>query len=131
MDNKTKAKQFIKRAKSNLIRGKETSYLDLKEIAIEDLCFDLQQSAEKSLKAVLTFYGIDYPFSHKLNILIDLLEENSVEIPEFVKDSVILNAFAVEARYDDVLHLTEDVHKESVEITENVYNWAEIIVNEK
>lgn len=131
MDNKIKSKQFIKRAKSNLIRGKETSYMDLREIALEDLCFDLQQSAEKSLKAVLIFYNIDYVYTHKLNILIDLLEENSIEVPEFVKDSVILNAFAVEARYDDILHLTEEIHKEAIEIAENVYNWAKNLIEHK
>ena len=124
MNNITKAKSLLKRAKSNLIRGKEYSYLDLKEIALEDLCFDLQQCAEKSLKAILTYKNIDYPYSHKLNVLIDLLEENHINVPESVKDSAVLTSFAVEARYDDIVQLDHDIYKEALEISENVYNWA-------
>jgi HEPN domain-containing protein len=124
MNNITKAKNLLRRAKSNLIRGKEYSYMDLKEIVLEDLCFDLQQCAEKSLKAVLTSNNIDYPYSHKLNVLIDLLEENLIKVPENIKDSVILTSFAVEARYDDIIQLDHDIYNEALEIAEKVYNWA-------
>lgn len=107
-----------------MIRGKEYSYLDLKEIVLEDLCFDLQQCAEKSLKAVLTYNNIDYPYTHKINILIDLMLDNSLKIPEEIKDSVILTTYAVEARYDDILQLNHDNYNEALEITEKVYFWA-------
>lgn len=128
MNNITKAKNLLKRAKSNLIRGKEYSYLDLGEIALEDLCFDLQQCAEKSIKAVLIFKNIDFPYTHKLNILVDLLEENSIHLSDKVKDSVILTVFAVEARYDDILDLNRDIYKETLEIAESVYDWASKII---
>jgi HEPN domain-containing protein len=44
--------EWLKRAKSNLNRGKESQDLEAREIFIEDLCFDLQQCAEKALKAL-------------------------------------------------------------------------------
>jgi len=94
LNNIAKSKKLLRRSKSNLIRGEEDSYLELKEIALEDLCFDLQQSVEKSLKALLTYNNIDYPYTHKINVLIDLLEENAIQVPNRIKDSVILNAFA-------------------------------------
>ncbi len=124
MNNREKAKQLLQRAKSNLIRGKESSYMDLREIALEDLCFDLQQAGEKALKALLTWYGIDFPYTHKLNILIDMLEENSVNVPDFVSNAVILNTFAVDARYDNIIHLTSELYKEALNITENLYEWV-------
>ena len=124
MDNNLKAKILLKRAKSNLIRGKNNSYLDLREIVLEDLCFDLQQCVEKSFKALLVNNNIDYPYTHKINILIELLEENAISIPDEIKEAVILTVFAVEARYDDILFLTEDIYKETLEISEKVYNWA-------
>lgn len=34
------AKEWLKRAKSNLYRGQDNSYLDFREISLEDLCFD-------------------------------------------------------------------------------------------
>jgi len=44
------AREWIKRAKSNLARAKQPK---TDEIFWEDLCFDAQQAAEKSLKAIL------------------------------------------------------------------------------
>ena len=37
--------EWLKRAKSNLIREKDSSYPDLRDIFLADLCFDLQQCA--------------------------------------------------------------------------------------
>lgn len=54
-NNVQDAIKLLKRAKSNLNRGKECDHLELREIFIEDLCFDLQRSVEKVLKAVLKY----------------------------------------------------------------------------
>ena len=43
---------WLKRAKSNLIRARQPKP---EEVFWEDICFDAQQAAEKSLKALITF----------------------------------------------------------------------------
>ena len=123
------AKEWLKRAKSNLNRGKECDHLDLREIFIEDLCFDLQQSVEKTLKAVLKFNNIEYPYTHSIAKLITVMEKNGIEVPPQVKKSARLTPFAVETRYtDDLIEVTDDIYKEAVEIANNVYSWAKEII---
>jgi len=123
--NILEATKLLKRAKSNLNRGKESDNLDLREIYIEDLCFDLQQSVEKSIKSVLKFHNIDYPYTHSIAKLITLLERNNVKVPDNIKKAVRLTPFAVETRYtDDLIEITDSIYKESVEIAEVVYDWA-------
>lgn len=46
----------------------------------EDLCFHAQQAVEKSLKAVLISRGIDFPRTHNLRMLIDVLPETVLGI---------------------------------------------------
>jgi HEPN domain-containing protein len=130
--NTNEAIKLLKRAKSNLSRGKESDNLDLREIVIEDLCFDLQQSAEKSIKSVLKLHNIEYPYTHSIAKLITLLEKNKIEVPNNVKKAVRLTPFAVEARYtDDLIEITDDIYKESVEIAGTVYNWAKMQIEAK
>ena len=38
----------------------------------EHLCFHAQQAAEKSIKAVLLKYRIDFPYTHNLQTLLNL-----------------------------------------------------------
>ena len=42
----------------------------------EQLCFHAQQAAEKSIKAVLLHQGIEFPFTHNLQLLLYLLPPN-------------------------------------------------------
>ena len=50
MRNLERAKEWLKRAKSNLARAKAGKVSE--DILYEDLCFDAQQAAEKALKAL-------------------------------------------------------------------------------
>ncbi|HBG49880.1 MAG TPA: DNA-binding protein [Cyanobacteria bacterium UBA9971] len=127
MDN---AQTWIKRAKSNLIRGKDSSYLDLKDINLEDLCFDLQQCAEKSLKAILIKNNIEFPKTHNISELLILIrQKTTIIIPEKIKEAAILTDYAVNTRYpSDFTPVSLEEHKETLEIAENVYNWAKNII---
>ena len=69
--------EWIRRAKSNLIRAKDSDHLEIREIAIEDLFFDAQQCAEKSIKAVLVEKNVDFPYTHDLAKLITILKKSS------------------------------------------------------
>ena len=89
---------LIKKAKDDYNTAKIV-FENIKDINIDIALFHLQQAVEKSLKAVLIYNKIEFPKTHKLDILIDILAENNINI-EIDDDLIILNDYAVEARYD-------------------------------
>ena len=62
------------------------------------VCWLSQQSAEKALKAALELEAIDYPYTHDLNALRNLLP-NSWSVRVDHPDLTELSQWAVEARY--------------------------------
>ena len=120
------AKEWLKRAKNNLYRGQDSSYLDYREILLEDLCFDLQQCVEKSFKALLVLNNIEFPKTHSISKLIELLQENKINIPDELLSSTELTIYAVETRCP--LHYQEPVsnieYSNALQIAQNVYNWV-------
>lgn len=75
--------EWLNRAKSNLARA--TADINLHGIYLEDLCFDAQQAAEKSIKALLLYRGITFPFVHDLAELVTVLQRNGEEVPPSVE----------------------------------------------
>lgn len=61
-------------------------------------CWSAQQSAEKALKAVLIFLQIDFPRTHDLDTLRDLVPE-SWQLKAAHSDLASLTEWAAEARY--------------------------------
>lgn len=111
---------WLKRAKSNLIRAKIEK---LPDVYWEDLCYDAQPACEKSLKALLIFNEIKFRFVHDIGELINTLEQNLVSIPAEIKESVILLEYAVGTRYPfQSQPISEDDYVEAVTISEKVYN---------
>ena len=66
------------------------------DIAEEIIGFHAQQSAEKILKAVLAYNEIDYPFTHRLSDLIDLIKDHDISFPDELEEIRFLTPFAVE-----------------------------------
>ncbi len=62
--------------------------------------FFAQQVTEKALKSWLSLIGNEYPKTHDLRLLMNLLEDNGIIIEEEVLHLVDLTDFAVEYRYD-------------------------------
>jgi HEPN domain-containing protein len=62
------------------------------------ICWHSQQAAEKALKAALVLEEIDYPFTHDLNALCNLLPD-SWPLPADHSELAELTEWAVEARY--------------------------------
>lgn len=62
--------------------------------------FHAQQAVEKTLKAWLSFIGVQYPTTHDLDQLFALLAKNGVSIPSHFLNSADLNGFAVQYRYE-------------------------------
>ena len=47
----------------------------------DTLCFHVQQAAEKAVKAVLVYCGLEPPKSHSIGLLIDLLPDTVEKTP--------------------------------------------------
>jgi len=125
MANYEIAKEWLRRAKGNLLIGKDNSYLDVRDIPIEDLCFNLQQCVEKSLKSLLIYHDIEFPFVHEIASLITILKKNNIKIPDNLIFSAKLTRYAVATRYPgDYDKITAEDYNEAVKIAEEVYNWV-------
>jgi HEPN domain-containing protein len=70
------------------------------EVAVEILGFHAQQASEKMLKAVLAYYQIRFPYTHRLTELIDTLTDQQFTFPQELEEIRYLTPFAVEYRYD-------------------------------
>jgi HEPN domain-containing protein len=73
--------------------------LDAETFADEIFGFHAQQAVEKALKAWLSLIGVEYPRTHDLEELLELLEEHAEPILEAFYDLVDLTDFAVQFRY--------------------------------
>ncbi len=62
----------------------------------ETLCFHAQQAAEKSIKAILLSRAIAFPYTHSIQILIDLLPADLVD-PQ-LKPLMALTPYAIMTR---------------------------------
>jgi HEPN domain-containing protein len=66
------------------------------------LGFHAQQACEKLLKALLTERGCEYPRTHDLAVLEQLLERHDGPLPALAVSLPLLTDYAVPYRYDDL-----------------------------
>ncbi len=111
--------EWLKHAKSDLNLAKLG--MGDKNILHEQVCFHAQQAAEKALKALLLFNKIDFPLTHDLEELVDILTASKINIPAIISDVGTLTPYAVEIRYpglwgeitgkdvDDAINLSEQI----------------------
>ena len=119
--------EWLRRAKSNLARAKQPKP---EEALWEDLCFDTEQAAEKAVKAILVFRGIEFPKTHDIRALLTLLDEAQHQISPDIWEAVDLTDYAVETRYPGrVEAVTEDEYRAAVALAERVVRWAERILS--
>ena len=118
--------EWLARAKSNLFMAKSAK---VEEIFWEDLCFNAQQAAEKSLKAVLQYRQIPFRYVHDLEELITTLENHKVVVPQNVKDAEVLSQYAFATRYPgDLEEVTEEEYHRAIALAEQVVHWAESLL---
>ena len=93
------------------------------EITLVTVCFHAQQAVEKSLKAVLILYGIEFRKTHDLYELAYLLLDNLITPPFTPEELGRLTPYAVTFRYDD--QEIETVTRDESEIMmEAIRRWA-------
>ena len=72
---------------------------DPEEVSEEVFGFHVQQGAEKPLKAWLALLESEYPFTHDLETLLDLVGERT-EVTDDFRDLIEYTPFAVQHRYE-------------------------------
>ncbi len=120
------AEEWLKRAKGNLARAKQPKP---KEAFWDDLCFDAQQAAEKSIKAVLVHRQIDFPKTHNIRALLELLDPTGSDIPKEIWQAIDLTNYAVETRYPGPAEpVTRNEYRQALTVAGKVVKWAENII---
>ena len=94
--------------------------------------FLAQQAIEKSLKAVLTAYEVEFERSHDIDYLCGLLEDAGLDLTPELKSAVALTPWAVEFRYADPFVPAPLDRSEALTTVIAVREWAtQAIVTEK
>jgi len=114
--------EWLKRAYSSLELAK---FSDNDFVYYEDLCYQAQQAAEKGLKALLIFYGVEPEKTHNLLILLQELEKYTA-LNDEIKEVLKLYNFAVQTRYPgDYIAIEKEEYEQSIIIAENCLRWVE------
>ena len=95
--DKELASQWLEKARHDLFTARRV--LDAEDGPTDTPCFHAQQTAEKTLKAILTAAGVRYEHGHDL---MPLLEKSASLVPElhqFREVCAQLSEYAVQVRY--------------------------------
>ncbi len=118
-------REWLNRANSNLRLAKSED----PAIYLEELCYNAQQAAEKAVKAVFLKRQIQFPYTHNLARLLQVLSDAGVHFPPEVGRAEDLTRFAFEARYPSVAkEVTETECTEAIEIASAVVQWARDLI---
>lgn len=123
-------REWLNRARSNLAKARIAS--DTEFVYFEDLCFDVQQAAEKAIKAVMIHLGVQFPYIHDLTRLLELVEQANLDVPASIKRAGMLSDYAVETRYPGLAEpVTRGEYDEAIAVAEKVVRWAEGVISAK
>lgn len=119
---------WLRHAKSDL----DLSFVDKPDSVLwESLCFHAQQAAEKSLKALLLFLNREFPRTHNIRTLLDLIAID-LNIPDEIDDAAILSDYAVTIRYPGEYNAVDEIeYIEAIRIAKRVYHWVEEILDKQ
>jgi HEPN domain-containing protein len=112
-------REWLSRAHSNLRRAQSI----MTGVFLEDLCFDAQQAAEKS---IMIARGIDFPYIHNIAKLLAMIEEDGEQIPPEILQAERLTRYAHETRYPGAAEpVTQSDYERAVALAQAVVAWAE------
>jgi HEPN domain-containing protein len=107
-----KAEEDLNAAKSLLAHG--TTFLST-------ACFHSQQAAEKYLKAFLTRHQAEFPKTHDIDELLDLISPINGDLSASLREAAILTNYGVDVRYPgDSPTVTANDAKEALRLAERV-----------
>jgi HEPN domain-containing protein len=91
-------------AKEWLSKANEDCRVAERELAAEPpafaaVCFHAQQAVEKAMKAILVDFSVDFPRTHDLKFLLDLIKTENEAFNEIAEDLIALSVSGIEVRY--------------------------------
>jgi len=108
----SKAEEDFSAAKSLITYG--ASFLST-------VCFHSQQAAEKYLKAFLTYHQVEFPKTHDIDELLDLIAPTDKKLSESLRDVIVLTNYGVDVRYPgDFPNVTFSDAEEAIQMAEKV-----------
>jgi HEPN domain-containing protein len=121
MSDLDSALEWVEYAEEDFLVAK--SALRRKKPLITSSCFHSQQCAEKYLKALLIFKGMDFPKTHDLVILDRLCNQSGI-LTGYSKEKLgRLSAYAVHTRYPGAQPVPED-GEEALEISSMIRKFS-------
>ena len=96
-ENPPIVRQWVEKAEHDLRNAEHTLTLEA-DCPFDTVCFHAQQCAEKYLKALLLSQSLDFPKTHDLRVLVQLvLSELSLNLD--MTELLKLNRYSIETRY--------------------------------
>jgi HEPN domain-containing protein len=90
-------RQWLAKADQDMRAGE--SLLATSPPLLYPACFHAQQAAEKYLKALLTWHQVEFPKTHAIEALLNLLQPIVPDLVSRLSNAVQLTPYGVEARY--------------------------------
>ncbi|OHB32289.1 MAG: hypothetical protein A2X84_05905 [Desulfuromonadaceae bacterium GWC2_58_13] len=100
--------------------------VDSMHVSDEIFGFHCQQAVEKLLKSLLSEFGGDFPRTHNLRLLMDLLADAGLTLPQTLADIDLLTPYGTLFRYED---FSSDVELDRRCLLSMVQTLRQIVVN--
>lgn len=84
--------------------------------------FHVQQTVEKSVKAVLASLNVDYPRTHDIDYLVRQLPKHDISVPDALLEARWVSMWGVFTRYDDLETVLDRVA--AIEVATVAIEWA-------
>ena len=121
-------REWLRRANNNLTRA--ITHIPDADL-LEDMCWDAQQAAEKAIKARLISLDVEFPYTHKIEELLDCLEAAGDDIPDEVRAATMLTEFATVTRYPWCgAPVTEEQHIAATTAATATVRWVETLLSQ-
>ena len=117
-----RARALLERADADLAAVRALETVDT--VPDEIVGFHGEQVAEKLLKAVLAGHGIEFPRTHSLRFLLDLLDDSGLGPPDELHTVTELYPFGVQLRYGSPLDDQLLDRTALRELLEHLRKWA-------
>jgi HEPN domain-containing protein len=102
------------------------------KVLLEDVCFHAQQCVEKALKGLLLSRGTPIVKTHDIRVLVTLLDDLSIVLPEKLTDIDRLTSFATIARYPGFWETTTRSEAEYfIQQADQTLKWVEELLRDQ
>lgn len=122
-------KAWVAKAQKDLVAARDA--LKRGENYTDVVCFHVQQSAEKVLKACLVWFEIEFPKTHRLEVLLDLIAQKDASLEDRRDAIESLTPYAVETRYPEFSLPSLAEAKRAVEVSDELMKRVKLILPKK